>query len=246
MKAKHVAHALARNFVAIAFAVAALGGCSGGGESSQPPTAPPASAKILPVTPVAQQTPVWCWAATAEMVFRYFNLPALNTDYQCGIVAAYGGPQSACFDNCLNCISPIGGMAQLHTLINGYGIVANQYGFPSRMLSGRLLFNALTMQQVAAEIDAGRPIIAGISPGGFAYPNFSQHVVLIVGYEINGTLPPRVIVNDPFPYSLAPFSSQINPYLVVGGIPTRPGQYSVTYSAFLSPINWANTIDSLR
>jgi hypothetical protein len=246
MQAKHVAHALARNVGAIAIAATLLGGCSGGGESSPPQTANPASAKILPISPVAQQTPVWCWAATAEMVFRHFNLPALNTDYQCGIVAAYGGPQSLCFSNCYNCISPIGGMAQMHTLINGYGIAANQYGFPSRVLSGRLLFNALTMQQVVTEIDAGRPIIAGISPGGFAYPNFSQHVVLVVGYDINGALPPRVIVNDPFPYSLPPFSGQVNPYLFVGGTSTRPGQYSVTYAAFLSPMNWANTIDSLR
>ena len=223
----------------ILLALVFLAACGGGGDES--PTPPPASgARTLSIAPIAQQTEVWCWAASAEMVFRHNGLPALNGNYQCGIVAAYFGGQ--CAVDCGLCMQPIGPMSQMHVLINNYGAVAAQYA-PSRNLSSTLVFSPLSINRVAAEINGNRPVVAGISPGGYAYPNLSMHVVLVVGYDVSGASP-RLIVNDPFPY--AAFPLQPNPYLQVGGFQTRPGQYSVNYSAFVSPMNWANTIYSIQ
>ena len=170
------------------------------------------------------------------MVFRHNNLPAVNQNYQCGIVAAYFGGQ--CAINCGLCVQPIGPMSQAQVLINNYGGVAAQYG-PSRNLSSTLVFGPLSINQLASEIDSNRPVIAGISPGGYSYPNFSMHIVLVVGYDVTGPSP-RVVVNDPFPYNA--FPQQSNPYLRVGGFQIQSGQYSISYDSFVSPMNWANTI----
>jgi hypothetical protein len=44
------------------------------------------------------------------------------------------------------------------------------------------------LSQVKQEINAGRPIVAGISPSGYmSQSNVSEHVALIVGYD--GVLP---------------------------------------------------------
>jgi hypothetical protein len=47
----------------------------------------------LEIFPVCQQTPVWCWAAVGEMVFRYYDVPTINTrcGYQCGIFSDWAG-----------------------------------------------------------------------------------------------------------------------------------------------------------
>jgi len=218
----------------------ALAGCGGGDSSpSSDPPPPVLGSKTLPIPPKLQQTPVWCWAATAQMVFEYYGLRnvGFNGDYQCGIVAAYF--QGFCLSSCYACVTPIGGMADMQTLIQGYGQFLTLNGIPSRVLTSTIRFGPLSMQEVAAEIEANRPVIAGISPTNYAFPNFSQHVVLVIGYETNGSVPPRLIVNDPFPYALF---GQPNPILVNNGFQIRPGQYSVPYSSFVFPINWDNSL----
>ena len=113
----------------------ALYACGGGGDSSQ--TAPPAvsitGARTLSIVPIAQQTDLWCWAATAEMVFIYYGLPNINSggNYQCGIVAAYYGPSSACASNCFLCQAGIGTLTNMKNLVNNYGIAVSLiYGIP--------------------------------------------------------------------------------------------------------------------
>ena len=251
-------HAANRALLAAALIVACLAGACGSEERGgceatptapgcMPPPSPQVSARTLPITPIAQQTEVWCWAATAEMVFRHYGLPSVNPfgNYQCGIVAAYfGGP---CLQNCGLCVSPIGSMSELNRVILNYGIVARPVGIFSPVLSSRLLFRALSMAEVRTEIDAGRPVVAGISAGSFPYPNFSQHVTVIVGYEVNAT-ESYLIVNDPFPYNLPQFVLQGrgNPYVFAGGVEVRPGQYRITYSSYTGFMAWGNSIDQLR
>jgi hypothetical protein len=199
--------------------------------------------RLLSIVPMAQQTPVWCWAASAEMVLRYYGLPLLNPsgNYQCGIVAAYYGPNSSCYSNCFTCISPIGAMSNLQLLINNYGVVANQF-FPSRVLSSRLVFSALTFSQLAAEINSNRPVVAGISPQNYSYPNFSQHFVVIIGFDTAGGVS-SLIVNDPFPYAAA---MTPDPYIQAGARQLQAGRYSIPYTTFLNQMNWGNTIDRIQ
>ena len=213
-------------------------------DPTAPGCAPPpavSGAGQLNIVPIAQQTEVWCWAATAEMVFRYYGLPNLNGagNYQCGIVAAYF--QGQCLFNCGLCVVPIGGMTELQKLVLGYGAVARQVGVPSRDLQSSLVFRALQATEVKTEIDAGRPVIAGISAGGFPFPNFSQHVVLVTGYDATAT-PFQLIVNDPFPYDLPAYVLHGNPYLQVGAVRVAPGRYRISYSSFVGPMAWGNSI----
>ena len=199
----------------------------------------------LPLSPIAQQTEVWCWAATAEMVFRYYGLPNINGagNFQCGIVAAYY--QGACAYNCGLCVSPIGGMTELQKLLVNYGAVARAVGVNSPNLVSTLVFRALTVNEVVAELDASRPIVAGISAGSFPFPNFSQHVVVITGYDTRSTAP-YLYVNDPFPYNLPQFSGRVNPYRAAGAIEVVPGRYRISYSAFVQQMAWGNSIYAIR
>jgi len=199
--------------------------------------------KTIPIIPIAQQTEVWCWAAVSEMVLRHSGLPNLNPagNYQCGIVAAYYGPNSSCWQNCFTCISTIGGMTETQKIINQYGLVSNNLGVQSRILTSTLVFRGLNLSEVVEEIKNQRPIIAGISPTGFALPNLSQHVALIVGYDAFG-LEPLLVVNDPFPFGMPQFGGQPNPYLALGAVQTQPGQYKISLKSFITNLKWANTI----
>ena len=48
---------------------------------------------------VTQQTPTWCWAATASMALDLLGFPDINPakNYQCGVVAA---AFTKCADDC--------------------------------------------------------------------------------------------------------------------------------------------------
>jgi hypothetical protein len=89
--------------------------------------------------------------------------------------------------------------------------------------------------------------VAGITAGGFPFPNISHHVTLIVGYEANAA-GSYLIVNDPFPYNLPQFVLQgrSNPYTFIGGTEVRPGQYRVKYDSYLGFMAWGNSIDQIR
>lgn len=223
-----------------------LAGCGGSKDEdiADALTPPVAGVRVLAIAPVMQQTEVWCWAASAEMLFRYYGLPNLSqAGYQCGIVAAYYGPSSICWVDCVACRTAIGSMSEMQALVNGYGQVAKQLQLTSRVLASRLRFGALSFEDTASEINAGRPILAGISPSGYAYPNFSEHAVLIVGYR-NDATGQWLLVNDPFPYEY--FPANPNPYAAAGALAVQPGRYQVPYVALVSRLRWANSIDRIR
>jgi hypothetical protein len=198
-----------------------------------------AEAAELAIAPVIQQTPEWCWAAAAEMVLRHFRFPDLNPagNYQCAIVGAQGG---ACARDCSLCLSG-GGTTQR---IAG---VIRQYAELTRALTGFVVpgfdprtAGILSPRQIAAAIDRGAPLLAGVSPQ--APPTapglgLSRHAVVIEGYLAHGDSF-AVIVNDPFPYS----ASFVAPYLGVGGAALQPGQFVVPYAAFVHRLRYENTI----
>src|SRR5205814_7234312 len=80
------------------------------------------SAETLSISPVMQETPDWCWLAVGQMIFEHFNIPAVNGDYQCGIVAFWGarptpyGWQGPCMSNCRACPLPAGSFSTIQAM----------------------------------------------------------------------------------------------------------------------------------
>lgn len=224
--------------------IVALAAC-GSGKRNQTTTPPPVleGKATLSIAPALQQTPVWCWAACAEMVFRHYRMPNLNGagNFQCGIVAAWF--QGVCLYDCSQCVRPIGVMSNMAHLVLGYGAFAQGLGVPSRILNASLVTAPVGPDLIKREIDAGRPIVLGITPGpGFALPNASQHIAVLVGYDFTDGRR-QVVINDPFPFDLPPYSAYAHPYLVTAaGTRRQVGQFVVEYQALLTALRWANTI----
>jgi hypothetical protein len=195
-----------------------------------------AQQRTLNIRPVAQSTPVWCWAAVGEMVFRHYDVPNVNPagHYQCGIVGGLGGP---CAQDCTRCIVPAGQMANIAAMIARYPrLAAWVSGWPTRNL-GATLVGTASPNQIVAEIDQGRPLVAGISPSGTHYPpGLAEHVALVVGYQYgDGDL--HLIVNDPYP-----FPPGADPYQRAGAKRLQPGQYLIQHSMLVQHFDWNSTI----
>ena len=219
--------------------------------------------KTLDISPVFQTTAVYCWLATGQMVFQYFKIPANNPtlfgpgdarNYQCGEAKGIGavptnirsGPSSfagMCWNNCglPQCMRGSGDIHGIYNLITQYPqIVARTNRNDKFFLHPVEATSAISRAQVRSEIDGGRPIIAGISPGQqFLPPGVSEHAVLIVGYADAGS---TLIVNDPFPYQAA---NMMPSYLQAGGQQMIPGRFRVSYQAMVGPLAWRNTIYNL-
>jgi hypothetical protein len=198
-----------------------------------------AKASELDITPVAQETSEWCWAASAEMVFTHYGVPNLNPggNFQCAVVGAQGGP---CAANCALCLNGGGTTQRIAVVLRQYMNFARAMtGYTNSDISIRT-HGILSKSQIIKSIDDDAPIIAGVSPTGIAYPpgmGFSEHAVVIVGYEAgegdNDSL--TLIINDPFPPS-------VNIWLAAGAETTEPGQYKMSYERFISRMRYGNSI----
>jgi hypothetical protein len=152
----------------------------------------------LDISPAIQQTPVWCWAASAEMVLTYYDIPDLNPvgDFQCAIAALVSPP---CLNNCANCLTGAPNMSYLRNVLQNYPAVAARYsGQPVNRIVTDAPTGVLSKDDVMSEIDADRPIVVGISPGGFTYGGQPEHVSVIVGYDDSDDDNFLLTVNDPF------------------------------------------------
>jgi len=209
---------------------------------------------MLDIDPVMQKTPSWCWLATGEMVFEYYDIPPNDpSDFQCGEAKGEGavftgrpGPiafTGPCWTNCYVCAQRgAGTLRGLYNLIIQYPQIVAVTAGNQRRLTARVSASPLSLSQVQREIDGKRPIIAGISPGiaGYLPPGVSEHAVLIIGYELNSN---SVIINDPFPYRDAGMTPM---YIRVGGVKLQEGQYQVSYSALVGPIRWSNAVYGIQ
>ncbi len=129
--------------------------------------------QLLSLPLVRQQTEVWCWAATSEMVFRYYGRGSV----QCEILSAW------LTANC--CLSPPHpycrqGAPSLQ--------VIQQTLFAFGRLTSSLRGGPLSLNEIRNEIDLGRPIIAAYRGA------FSGHVVVVYGYDSSG----NIYIHDPY------------------------------------------------
>lgn len=206
-----------------------------------------ADARRLLIAPVMQKTWVWCWAAVGEMVFTHYGVgnadPAAS--FQCGIVESLADVDtSQCAHQCYRpeCIAAGGSPAFLKRMLEVY---PKRGSLSLRSVQPRLRAvyrdAALSKAALREEIDAERPVVAGINPYGIERPvGHSAHVALVTGYEDDGG---TLIVNDPGPYPiLDPAARTHNPYRAAGGEMLRKGQYRIAYTAFLNEFGWIETL----
>src|SRR4051812_12844522 len=128
MLAQTVSARRLRTAAFVAIAALSSAGCFEdllGTPSTLPPWIP--GSAQLNMAPIAQQTQQWCWAASAEMILRYYQLPNLNPggDYQCGVVGTYyylvSGPSHPCVANCFLCQGGASTIWEVQRILNGYG-----------------------------------------------------------------------------------------------------------------------------
>ena len=134
----------------------------------------PPNQNTLPVPLCPQQTPMWCWAASGEMVMTYLRHPVqqcLEANYRFGRNDCCNDPTP---DACVT-----GGWPQF-----------DHWGFSFQTDS------ALTFDQLRQEINLYRPVAfswgwihGGIIPGG-------GHMMVARGYNTSAQL---VYINDPWP-----------------------------------------------
>jgi len=200
--------------------------------------ATPALASDLNIDGVYQRTPVWCWAAVGEMVFTHYGVANINPggDFQCGIIALL---HPVCDQNCYQCVVGAGSLSTMNNMLTQYPAFASRVTHTSTQLTARATRSRLSLPTVQSEIDAGRPIVAGISPSGYRTSAVSEHVALIVGYDDDD-----LIVNDPFPFETAAFAG--DPYVAAGGEPIATGQYRIPYNRFVSRLNWKESIYGIQ
>lgn len=220
--------------------------------TSCPPITGWAQSNAVDITPVMQQSPMWCWLATGEMIFEYYNVPAIAQNFQCGEARGAGATPTGqlgqfafvgpCWLNCWNCARlGAGTIIGLYSLITQYPMIASRTVGSDVSLSARIRYGPLTMDELKGEIDAGRPVAAGISPGsGFLPPGVSEHAVLIVGYDLASS---SVTVIDPYPYQLTNLTPS---YVQFGGHASAPGTFVVPYATLVGPIKWGNTVFDIR
>src|SRR5438128_12593913 len=77
------------------------------------------NAKQLDIKPVHQATHVWCWLAVSEMTLRYFGVPAVNINYQCGMAGILFA-DTPCRYFCKACTFPAGSARNLVTALQRY------------------------------------------------------------------------------------------------------------------------------
>ena len=205
-----------------------------------------AGRKKLSIDSVTQESPLWCWLAVGEMVFKHYEVPSVNSDYQCGIIGAlaYNAGNLSCDANCRNCSMVSAGNYQgILNMLKIYPPMA--YKRNNEAVDGltvRYNANSLTREQVKKEIDADRPIIAGISPSGYPV-NYgtrvaSEHAILIIGYDESDS-DFTLTVNDPYPYS------STDPYTKAGGDSNGDGSYDIDINTLKNTLKWRESFSSI-
>jgi hypothetical protein len=195
----------------------------------------------LDIDPAFQETPEWCWITAGQMVFTYYGVANINPagNFQCGIIALIS---PACNVDCRYCAQvPAGSLNTIRNMLVQYSSFASSHSNTDARLKAETQTLTMTMADVRNEIDAKRPIIAGISPSGHLPPNGSEHVAVIIGYDDNDNL----IVNDPFPFD-GHFPE--NPYVGAGGmkIAGSPGQYKISRDDFEAKLIWRESVHHIR
>jgi Peptidase_C39 like family len=196
-----------------------------------------ADAVVLPIAPVAQQRPSWCWLAMGEMVLRYTGvLPASEPLAQCNLAQTMAQQRTdeaslRCSADCRACDGPANDLATvIAVLVDGPRRTSWRLGQSVPRLFASPA-GVLSHDDIGRELAAGRPIVLGINPTWTPALTQAQHLVLLIGQDGN-----RVLINDPYDYG------KDNPYIKVGASSPQPRQHWIERSSLLEKLGWVESI----
>lgn len=125
----------------------------------------------LPVPLIAQQTRMWCWAASGQMVMSYIGGKSVP---QCSQASHY-------FNNPACCATPF-------QCVNGGWPELGYYGFTFK----RTTDLALDWDALKAQIDSGKPFCFS-----WHWNDGGGHMMVVIGYATQGTT--RLVwIHDPW------------------------------------------------
>lgn len=127
---------------------------------------------------VVQQCDMWCWAASAEMVAKHYELDVS----QCEVVSARVGFDCCFAEACSTACDQLSGLpAQLNAALAAVGLHGTQLDGP------------LTKRALIESLDANRPVMLA------ATTLVTGHFVVVVGYTRDHKGRYHFAVNDPWP-----------------------------------------------
>jgi hypothetical protein len=206
---------------------------------------------VLDIPPVFQQNAMWCWLTVGEMIFKYNKVPpndpwkklklqppAIGPDkaYQWGILAIMN---PGCWRDPDAC-AMTGGSSwkNLQDMLEKYPVETAKM----KPIGSELVPGCLTKDQIKKEIDAGRPIEVGITPGADPAPAANAHVALIIGYQEKGA-DFQVVVNDPWPYHVR---TDPNFYIDEGGSRNCDANYTLDLKTFCKKAGWNGSLSKIQ
>lgn len=192
---------------------------------------------LLDIPPVPESAPDQAWAAIAEMVMVYYDVPNTGPgDMQCSIAYFLTGTP-----NCYKAQDE-SEFTAVSRAIKGYPQFAHE-SFGELPIAMRWEeAKTISPDEVIQEIRFERPILVQIEPArNEGEAKVQKRAVLIVGFD--GTADNlQLIINDPKVYP-----GTQNPYLEFGGhVRDNSGQYQIGYADFQSFLKWSATLYKIK
>lgn len=198
---------------------------------------PAAAEDLLDIPPNPESAPGQSWAAVAEMIMVYYDVPNTGpAEMQCSIAFFLTGNE--------NCRKPDSEseFSAISRVVKGYSQYARETFGELPVAMRWVDAKTIPPEDVAHEIRFERPILVQIEPArNEGEAAIERRAVLIVGADGSGENM-QLIVNDPKIY--APTE---NPYLEFGGkIRDNSGQYQISYADFSAFLKWSATLYQIK
>lgn len=193
--------------------------------------------QLLDIDPVPEKGPGSAWAAVAEMIMVYYDVPNTGpADMQCSLAFYLTGRA--------DCLKDPGEseFTAVARVVKGYPQYAHEsFGelpVAMRWKEARTLPPGEVMHEIAFE----RPVLVEFEPArNEGQTKTEKRAVLIVGTD-GGADSLQLIINDP-----KVFGPGENPYLEFGGrVRDQSGQYQIGYDDFTAFLKWTATLYAIK
>jgi hypothetical protein len=201
------------------------------------PIAPAQAENVLDIAPYPETAPGQAWAAIAEMIMVYYDVPNTGpAEMQCSIAFFLTGNEDCRKPAAESEFSAVG------RVVKGYSQYAHETFGELPVAMRWEAAKTIPPDEILHEIRFERPILVEIEPARNEGETKSEkRAVLIVGADGTGDNL-QLIINDP-----KVFAPTENPYLEFGGkIRDYSGQYQIGYADFSAFLKWSATLYKIK